>query len=320
MKKITVFFLWGSVFLYGQGKYDFLQSLESPRNGQVEKALQFQRKPAFSLEMADYYKHFQEKHSVKIYLGFGIEAYDPRRASEIFQMLQRLSQYLNLRISKWKLTQDGKISFTDTQNRVDYSIVIGNERNEFAQAFSKYDVVMYHGHSRYGRGPAFGSFTNYFRMGSVFPTIEVDTRNRYFQEEPIQKTSEFPLQDVTFNQKKYFYQYRGQKTESSYLPQDAYTKNIAGFDTDLKKTTFLNSKQLLYFYSCSNQPYFEKPIRALFPQANEKLVFGTVAEGMWGSKPHAVFVMSLVAQTPNSLDIVRELNATGDCKQCFTSY
>lgn len=308
-------------------KYDFLDRFESgPGNFVPEKDPALVGKPVLydtplNINMQGFYNAFKQSKKVRIYLGFGKDAAHAGRATEINTMLEELVKFYDLKLSDWKFDAPNQfISFHDDTTDIDYSVQIGDERNAFAKAFENHEVVMYHGHSRYGRGPAFKEYWNYFRMGNVFPVIEVDTRNPYFRTEPIQDTATYPIQTVELSGSQWQYQYEGQKTESSYLPPDSYTKLIPGNDKDLRKAKYLRGKQLFYFYSCSNSHYWKTPLRNLF-RPTDKMVFGTHVDGYWGSKPSAVFIASLIRGVDTSTEIVTELNATKDCpNDCFTAY
>lgn len=321
-KQMILFFFCLTLSVEGASKYSFLDALERRIDWIPESApLLPYEAPRLTVDLNPFYDQFAGDGVVNIYLGFGKDAYTASRGSQMFSMLQELAKFHNLQISDWVLSADGHhLSFSDVEGEIDYQIDIGHERNEFQKAFSKYEVVMYHGHSRYGRGPAFDEYWNYFRMGDVFATIEVDVRNTYFLNEPMQLTSQYPPQPITLNGVQYPYQYQGQKVESSYLPKEAYVKNIPGRDKDLKAASYLNNKQIFYFYSCNNANYWKNPLRKKFPDPDYKMVFGTKDLGYWGTKPSAVFVMSLVRWVSNSNDIVKELNETKDCKDCFVAY
>jgi hypothetical protein len=157
-------------------------------------------------------------------------------------------------------------------------------------------------------------------MGSVYSTIEVTAQNPYFLMEPIQLTGQYRVQTADIDGKNYSYQYRGQKNEESYLDPAAYTKNIPGLDKDLRQVSFPSKKQIFYFYSCNNIDYFKSPLRRMMPKSSEKMIFGTDNEGWWGTKPDAVFIMSIARGVSSSSGIVSELNATHDCENCFIAY
>lgn len=303
--------------------YDFLKKFE-------QKPTQWTREiPPIPLKSVDrsgvrgslqnFYDEFAEQGKIRIYMGLGYEAYKNGAQNTFLNMLQAASNQMQLGLKKLRLNGT-TITFEDTREIL-YELTIGNERNEFKESFKDYQVVMYHGHSRYGRGPAFETFTNYFRMGDVFPTIEVDTRNPYFLNERILNQNEFPLQSVELGGKQYIYQYRGEKDHSSYLPQDAYTKVIEGNDKDLKATKYLDGRQIFWFYSCSNIDYWRNTLRSLFPNTDEKFIFGTKIEGYWSYSPAIVMITSVIKQVADSQRIVQELNQTNDCgPDCFVTY
>lgn len=273
------------------------------------------------VDLLPFYNEFASDKTVTFYIGFGIDAYTLYRMEELFEMLQELGKSFDLNLGDWQLdTAKSMIVFTDLDTSIRYEISVGHERDEFKASFANHEVVMYHGHSRYGRGPAFGDPSNYFRMGDAFKTIEVDVRNRYFRSEPLQLTDQYPPKDIILENETYRYQYRGPKDETSELFSDSYTKNIRGFDTDLRATVFHPGRQIIYLYSCRNYYYFKNPLRALFPEPAEKMIIGTSKNGGWGTKPDAVMIISIVRQVATSSQIVSELNATNDCAGCFTSY
>lgn len=274
---------------------------------------------AVNINLGEYYREFREDKKVTMYMGYGYESYFEGRFTQLYNMLLSLSSYYGLPLNNW-FFNGSRIRFRDYQRGIDYVIDLGASRNEYIDAFSNYEIVLYHGHSRYGQGPAFGTFWNYFRIGSNFETIEVDTRNPYFQKEPILKTDRYDLKSINIGGQKYPYQYRGQKDHRSYLPDDSFTKIIPGLTADLEKTKFLPKRQIFYFYSCKNRKYWRDSLRKFFPDVNQKFVFGTKEDAWGGTKPEAVMIISLVRGLLNSERIVDELNATNDCANCFTTY
>jgi hypothetical protein len=271
--------------------------------------------------LSDYYSAFADDGVVTIYLGYGKDAWGPQRPQELFSMLQNLANSTPNLFDKWSFTQNRTIKFHDIKNDLYFEFTIGHERNEYIAAYSTHEIVMYHGHSRYGRGPAFDEYWNYFRMGNQFKFIEVDTRNKYFLNEEMQQTQLFPPLPIQFNGQSYFYQYKGQKEHSSYLPNDSYTKLIPGYAFDLNQTEFMQGKQIIWLYSCENIHYFKDPLRALHSDPSEKLFFGTLKPGYWSSAPAAVFIMDIARQVQHSQKIVSDMDATNDCgAQCFTVY
>lgn len=306
-------------------KYDFLDKFDTPPSKpwvSEQDPSAVSGEPTLEAAMGNFYGEFTRDGVVTFYMTHGIDAYDDSRMDGIFNMLQALGTDSGLNLGEWNLDRaTSTVTFRNLDTTILYSIKFGNELNEYKDAFSRYEVVMYHGHSRYGRGPAFQDYTNYFRMGHIFSTIEVDTRNPYFQTERMLDTDTYPPIDIQLDGLSYQYQYIGQKTDSSYLPADSYTKIIEGDDKDLEITPFLSGKQLLWFYSCKNINYWRSTLRRKFPDASEKLVFGTRLDGYWSSQPAAVFIMSVVKEQADSQTIVDDLNATGDCgDDCFVSY
>lgn len=301
------------------GRFNFLDDLEQSATVWTKEVTpSIQKLEPVDVDLTEHYREFAEDGQIKIYVGYGYEAWYDERTSTLYQMLRRLSSYYRLPLGRW--SNDGAdIRFQDLKSGIKFLITVGNERNEFMNAFSSYEVVMYSGHSRYGQGPAFGSFSNYFRMGTVFETIEVDTRNPYFLDEPILKTDKFPVRTVELDSDKYQYQYRGQKVEASYLSESSYTKIIPGYAVDWWKTVFLPKRQLFYFNSCKNIHYWRDSIRSRFADPNQKFVIGTDEDSTDGTKPDAVMIISLARSISNSRSILSDLNATKD-QDCFTSY
>ncbi len=200
---------------------------------------------------------------------------------------------------------------------------MGHERNEFKESFSKYQIVTYEGHSRYGQGPAFESTSKtgiFPPVGNNFPAIEVDTRNPYFPNEPIQLTNQFPVQNVTLDNVSYPFQYRGPKRHESYLDASSYTKNIPGKDIDWVNTQVLPGKQIYWIHSCSNNAYFKEPIRDRFPSVDEKFVFGTNVEVYMNLRSTAAFIMQVVLQVQDTKAVLAELLKAEECATCITTF
>lgn len=305
------------------GKYSFLDQFDKQPRPFIPEKTDTPEEPSdtLSVRLDPFYRDFEADRNVSFFVGYGYQSYYPERARQIMEMLKVLGVHYGLTLEQWSLTPDNRvITFRNARNGINYKVTVENERDAYARAFSEYDVVIYHGHSRYGQGPAFDSFQNYFRMGRNFETIEVDTRNRYFAEEPIQKTDIYPLYTADLNGRRYLYQYRGGRDYRSELSQQSFTVNIPGKDLDLRRTRFLQGKQLFYFYSCKNREYFRESLRDLFPDVNHKAVIGTYRDGHGSTKPDALMIMSVVRHAYDSVEVVNELNETGDCDKCFTSY
>jgi hypothetical protein len=318
--------LGGTVYANG-GRYRYLDRFDprppvwtpEPRR-ETEDIVE--PEPELQHDLTDYYDEMRADGTVKIFYGFGYEAYQSGEEPTFYEMLRELGAHEYPDAVDWSYDTDQKrIHFRDAKHDVRYQVDLGHERDAFASAFGTHRVVMYHGHSRYGRGPAFDSYWNYFRMGNIFENIEVDTRNPYFGDEPMQLTDDYPPITEKVDGQELTYQYRGQKIDSSYLPSDAYTKNIPGYDEDLSNASFLEGRQLVWLYSCRNVEYFKEPLRDRFPDPDSKFIFGTKKDGFWSEKPAAVFIMSVVAGVADSGEIVKRLDDTGDCgSDCFTSY
>ncbi|OFZ20250.1 MAG: hypothetical protein A2X94_15355 [Bdellovibrionales bacterium GWB1_55_8] len=303
--------------------FDFLDPIDQqPTAWEPERSRDSREtQDPIEVDLRPYYREFTRDGIINIYIGYGVEAYYPERSAQIFEMLKALGKHHELALTNWSLSDDKRIvSFRDSLNGVRFNITVEHERNQFINAFSTHELVMYHGHSRRGKGPAFGAFENYFRMGRKYKSLEVDTRNIYFRDEPILKTDLYPPLTEYFFGQPFLYQYRGQKNKKSKLPPTSYTKNIPGLDVDLAKTRFLPGRQLLYFYSCKNRKYWRESIRSLFPDPNQKLVFGTFKDGFGGTKPEALMIISVVRQLQDSFNVLELLNASKDCDHCFTSY
>lgn len=305
--------------------YSFLDAMDiQPVAWVPEQSPSVQEKQrALDIDMKPFYEDFATDGIITFFVGYGNEGYYPERGEQIFEMLKAMGAHFNLQLTDWALTKDADkttIGFRDAGRNLSYFITVQGERNAFADAFSRNEVVMYHGHSRYGRGPAFGKFENYFRMGHKHRTVEVDARNPYFKTEPILRTRRYPAKNLSWDGEALRYQYRGPKSDESYLAEDSYTKNIPGRSTDLVRAGFLPGRQIFYFYSCLNRDYWRKPIRDLHPDPNRKLVFGTYKIGYGSTKPEAVMIMSVVRQLSKTTSVLRDLNATRDCDNCFTAY
>lgn len=275
------------------------------------------------IDLAPFYEEFARDGHVSIYVGYGNEGYYRERGEQIFEMLKVLAKHAGTRLTGWSRIENPEgtsIAFRDSETGLSYSVTVGGERNAYVNAFATHEVVMYHGHSRQGRGPAFGEFQNYFRMGKEYEVVEVDTRNPYFRNEPIQLTNKYPLKKMHWGGVTWNYQYRGAKYESSHLARKSYTKIIPGLDTDLVNTKYLPGRQIFYFYSCKNKNYWREPLRNLFPDPGQKAVFGTFKDGLGSTKPEALMIMSVVKQVKKSRNVVATLNAAGECSDCFTSY
>jgi len=310
-------------FAAGVRELDFLGPLDVQPSSFIPEAPVYTDEPADPVhaDLRPFYKEFERDGLVTIYLGYGIGTYYPARGSQIFEMLKLLALHYELPLVDWNLSGDGShLSFLNSKRGIRYSITIGYERNEFARAFSEYEIVMYHGHSRYGQGPAFQHYQNYYRMGRGFPTIEVDTRNNYFKDEPILKTDLYPIRWVRFGTRWLPFQYRGQKNGKSELPDTSYTKNVPGLDVDWTRTRFLPGRQLFYFYSCTNKQYWRESIRDRFPSLSHKFVFGTYKINRGRTEPDVLMIVSLLRGTTQSSKILDFLNTTKDCDQCFTTY
>ncbi|OFZ19030.1 MAG: hypothetical protein A2X94_12205 [Bdellovibrionales bacterium GWB1_55_8] len=305
------------------GAFDFLNPFDVQPSPWIPESPAYPEEPAdpVQADLTPFYGEFEKDGIVTMYVSYGIGTYYPARGLQIFKMLKALAEHYSLPLVEWELGKDhGSISFRDSKRNIRYSITIGYERNEYIQSFSNYEVVMYHGHSRYGQGPAFQHYQNYFRIGRNFESIEVDGRNIYFKDEPILKTELYAIREARIGSRRFPFQYRGQKDERSELPKTSYTKNIPGKDVDWKNTRFLPGRQIFYFYSCSNRQYWRDSIRELHPDIQQKLVFGTFKLGYGATKPEALMIISIVNGIKESSGILDVLNSTKDCDKCFTTF
>ncbi len=326
MKLWCVFFLTfiNSIYALDYQKLSIYQNQDAEKLWQREIDPNIKPAPvteSISVEMKDYYEEIKADKKVTVYWGLGKDGYYKARLTELKNMILELAKQDQRKLSVTKFQEDKILILEDQKSKVSFEILAGHERNEFYQSFKDYEVVMYHGHSRYGRGPAFGEYENYFRIGENFQTIEVGTQNPYFLNEEVLLSETYPLNAVKFGEVQDWFQYRGQKLESSHLKEDSYTINIEGNGRDFKDAEFYEGKQIIFFYSCSNVHYWKKPFRDRFDDLQEKIVFGTDIEGHWGTSPTATLIYSLIVERNNSKEIVDELDATGDCgENCFVSY
>lgn len=300
------------------GSYEYLKAFESdftlPAIEQSHVAAS--RDAALEIAMNGYYEEFANLDEISIYIGTGVEWTAPNQVQQLFDMLKAIAQQKTLDITDWQMS-GSKITFFDKQKQLRYSITVGTERDQFADSFSKSPVVMYLGHSRYGRGPAFEDMTNYFRMSDEYQTVEMDVRNKYFLTETILKTDEFPLQSVTLDGKNYQFQYRGQKNTESHLGAEAYTKIIEGNAVDLDNATFWDGKQLVFLDSCSNEQHWKKLLRSRFSDPQQTLFFGTNCDTGVGMNHASIVIMSIVRQLPNSTNFVAELKGPHPCPTVY---
>lgn len=319
MKLVLTLFLVLSTLSYAiPTDYSFLNQFEPPKPGYVPERTtrKFADDPApLNIAMKNYYSDFHQLEELKIYVGGGAEIYYSGWPSAIFNMLESSNKTLNIGMTDLKLTGQ-VITFKDKKG-LKVRVTIGDERAEFVNSFSNSNVVVYLGHSRYGRGPAFKQMWNYFRLGNVFPIIEVPTDTPAFSKEPLQETETYPALSTQIGGKPYQYQYMGQKDHSSYLPSTSFTKRIEGGPKELETTEWLEGKQLVFLFSCSNVHYFREPLRDLHSDPNEKLFFGTLRDAGGVLTGVSVFITSLVQELPTSIDIIRELDKV---EPLFTAY
>ena len=305
------------------GPYDYLKKFEPPIPWTRERAPGSPRPdlPVPRSSLSNFRQDFLDDGVLNVYAGLGHEGYSTTAPQQFKDIFQALSNQHQLGWTDLKIEADGRTVSFRTKDEIYVRFVIGNERDEFQQSFSEYEMIMYNGHSRYGRGPAFQSFSNYFRMGDVFPIIEVETNNRYFEDETILETDKFPLKQIDIGGKTYSYQYQGEQDHTSHLPATAYTKRIVGLDTDLRHTEYLNGRQIFFFHSCSNVNYWAKPLRKLFPDHDHKFVFGTLEE-TYGNYSALALVLTGLLRDLDSQAIVADLESLKNCTKqpCFTTY
>lgn len=261
---------------------------------------------------------FAEDGELTIYFGLGKDAYYPKSAVNFKAMLEALFEGQE-NISTPVLTGES-IKFHNLNRNLDVIIEVGKERNTYKTAYKTHDIIMYSGHSRYGRGPAFESYSNYFRMGKNWPKIEVDTRNTYFLDEPILDQTKFSLLENPNILGEDVYQYRGKKVSSSHLGDDAYTILIEGLGKDFLNTEFRGDHQIFLYSSCSNADYWEETVREMFPDPAEVLVFGTQGVTTGSMSPLAVFVYHLTLGEKSTAIILDDMNNSYSCKGCYITY
>ena len=308
-KKSVLLFLVLTLPVFG-GNYEYLKKFESdfkwpiPEKATVQSTLE----ASPEIHLGDYYSEFQQDHIVTVYVGGGAEFFQIEHSPRnIFDQVSSLNENEKLGLTNLKFDSNKWISFYDPKRQLTFKITVGGERNEFIEALANYEVIVYMGHARYGRGPAFEQMWNYFRMGYEFPTIELDVRNKYFFGEPLLNLVEYPAQNITLGNEQFQYQYRGQKVESSYLPTDSYTKVIEGNAKDLMGASYLEGKQIFLWHSCSSEPHWRPALRELFSDPKEKLFYGTTHEVGGSYTPTAVLISSLVKQLGTSIALLNEL-------------
>lgn len=287
---------------------------------QHDKAVENLRAPSpLNRPLADYYQAIKSDGVVNMYYGLGMDHY--HSDAHLFFHAKLKEQFTKDRLTVDDLRWEDRDTLAFTYNAVRYFVRLGNERNEFAEALNRYEVVMYGGHSRYGVGPVFQSYDSYFRMGYDYSSIEVDTRNPYFKNEKILEAMKYPVKSISFPEGADEYQYRGVKEEYSKLPSDSYTIRIEGNGRDLRDASFLPGKQLFLLKSCSNVYYWKTPLRAKFPDSNEKLFFGTNEDTHGKQDAFVVFIAAVMKETSRTTEVISALNKTNECgTNCFTAY
>lgn len=312
VRLFTVLLSLASASAFAAGKYDSIKQLSRgihfPTLEIGHAPLQLHSAPV-AVDMTAFYSTFDQQDEIKMYVGMGAQFDFIGTPQMLLTALQTMITEQSLPIANLALNANGnEITFTETTFNKNYRITFGSDRTEFINAFASYPIVVYTGHSRYGRGPTFGEMSNYFRLGNVFPTLEVDVRNPYFLNEPMQDLGQYPIQIAAVGGQDLEYQYIGQKDPHAELPADAYTKVIEGGPKDFDTTPFMDQKQIVFIWSCSNSSYFKEPIRDRFT-TDDKLIFGTddVPDGN-PVPPLTVFITSLVKHVPNSTDVVNEFN------------
>ena len=302
---------------------DYLKILDekSPK-WKVEKKIEHAPRFApINVELKEYYEEFAQDGVVTIYLAHGKDGYNSYKNEQIFAMLKKAKVKEKLPISKINYDKNvRKISFKNIITGVWYKITLGHERDEYAKSYNRYEVVMYHGHSRYGRGPAFEAYDNYFRIGRQFLGIEVRANNMYFQKSDVALLNDYPLKTKVLNDEEVFYQYMGGKTTGSYLGKDLPVINVKP-NEDFENAKLLPGKQIIWYQSCSNIHYWRRPFRERFPDTENKLVIGSNIPSTWSSLPTISFFSDLIKETKTSVEIVENMNATDTCgPDCFVAY
>lgn len=276
-----------------------------------------------AFDLGSVYDDFKQDGVISIYFGMGYEMYQSGNEETFALMLKGMLRGSTETISNFTYNSHTRTaSFIRDSDQIKFQITIGGERNEWIDAWDDKEVIMYHGHSRYGMGPTFGGWNNYFRMGQEFDTIEVDTRNRYFHTEPFASRARHPVQRARVNGEDIEYQYRGALDSRSKLPSSSYTKQIESHGKDLREVKAIGTSrsQIFWLYSCKNYQYWRDELRQKFPHTSTVAIFGTIDDSMWGFQPSLTFVFELVNGNTNASEITSRLNATGDCNDCFTTY
>ena len=277
-------------------------------------------------ELAPYYEEFAELEEIKIYIGWGKDAWEPNRFGSFLNVLINTMNFQRLNIVNFRLDQQNmRVNFTSRWNNKKYLIQGGYDREGYISALKDFDAVIYHGHSRYGRGPAFESYQNYFRLGKNHDMIEVSANNRYFIFENILNQDQYPPKvgySANNPNEEIYFQYRGGLVESSELSPDSFTVQIEANAKDFNNAEFKDGKQMFFFYSCKNRKYWENPFRERFPDKADKIVFGTKKDSYWLSNSSVVFILGLVKQIPSSKAMVAEMEQSRDncVPDCYTSY
>lgn len=327
MKTRLGFFLYVVLFASSVFALDYraIEGLESKPGFPIEHTPN--RRPAgppVQTDLAPFYQEMEQDGVVTFYLGIGAQGYSPQYVSSLAEALRKVIVSNNLPLTKPILyPQKEQVQFSSVDGKRKYLIQIGKERNDFMSAFKRYDIVMYGGHSRYGRGPAFEQMSNYVRIGDEFDAIEVDTRNPYFLEETILKTAEFPLIPIELGGTEYQYQYIGAKDHTSELSSNSYTKNVPGMDVDLQDLETKDQRQIYLFNSCSNEGHWRKTLRNKFPETGEKVILGTIYDAYVPISTFTVMILQVAMHAPTTLAITQEMNQLPDTctnPNCYTSY
>jgi hypothetical protein len=269
--------------------------------------------------LLDYYQAIKSDGDVSIFYGLGKDHFSPNAYLFFYNKLVAQFSADNLSVTDLKWADRDTLVFD--YKGVHYSVRLKSDRESFVEALKTDEVVMYGGHSRYGVGPTFLSYDNYFRIGYQHSVIEVDTRTPTFSMEPILDKGTYPLRVEQFPDGSDEYQYRGAKDENFKLPDDSYTIRIEGNGKDLKAASFLPGKQLFFLKSCSNVLYWKQPLRDRFPDVSEKLFFGTNKDTFAKQEPFILFIAAILKETSTTANVLASLHTAKECgTDCFTAY
>ncbi len=206
---LTKIFLLGSLSLNSfAANYDFLKPLEHKRLPHVLEKPLFETPPSppANADLSSFYKEFEKDGVVTIYQAIANHHAPYLWGQTLKGMLEAIRQELSLPLGQFVLNASKtELSFVNESTGIRYVVRMGSDRYEFKEAFGNSEIVSYVGHSRYGHGPAFKTMHDYYRMGSIFATTEIDVLNPHFMKEQILLTETYPLQNVVLEGKDYQY-------------------------------------------------------------------------------------------------------------------